>query len=62
MFPPRSFTFAVLAFLAFQSTVQAGPITYDFSGTLTQPANGSSQFSGSFTVNANPPVIDYEGF
>src|SRR5262249_46774541 len=36
----------------------ASPITYDFTGTLNTPMNGTSQFSGSFTFNADPTASD----
>jgi hypothetical protein len=36
--------------------VSAGPITYDFTGTLSQPVAGTQTFSGSFTINGNPTV------
>lgn len=35
--------------------IEASPITYDFTGTLNQPINGSSQFSGSFTIDSSNP-------
>jgi hypothetical protein len=38
------------------SSVRASPISYDFSGTLSQPYNGSTQFSGSFTYNTDLPA------
>jgi len=34
----------------------ASPITYAFSGTLSQPYGGSSQFSGNFTYNTDLPL------
>jgi hypothetical protein len=33
----------------------ASPLTYEFSGTLNQPYNGSTQFSGTFTYNTSLP-------
>jgi hypothetical protein len=42
--------------LSTPSIVTADPITFDFSGTLNSPVNGSNQFSGSFTINADPTV------
>jgi hypothetical protein len=36
------------------ATLQASPITYDFAGTLNQLLNGTTQFSGSFTIDSNP--------
>jgi hypothetical protein len=48
-----------LAFAASFSTgwtsTQASPISYAFSGTLAQPFNGSSQFSGTFTYDTDLP-------
>jgi hypothetical protein len=38
------------------SSAQAVPITYAFSGTLSQPYDGSSQFSGTFTYDTDLPV------
>jgi len=35
---------------------QASPISYEFSGTLSQPFNGTTQFSGSFTYNTSLPA------
>jgi hypothetical protein len=40
--------------LVIPSIGRADPISFDFTGTLTQPMNGSNQFSGSFTINADP--------
>ncbi len=37
------------------ATADAAPITYVFSGTLSQPFDGSTQFSGTFTYNTNLP-------
>ena len=37
------------------SSSQASPISYEFSGTLAQPVNGSSQFSGTFTYDTDLP-------
>jgi hypothetical protein len=36
----------------------ADPITYDFTGTLSQPADGVKTFSGSLTFNAIPTGAD----
>ena len=48
------------------SPAWATPITYEFSGTLDQPYNGSSQFSGTFTYDTdlplNPNVQPYPGW
>jgi PEP-CTERM motif len=48
------------------SPAWATPITYAFSGTLDQPYNGSSQFSGTFTYDTdlplNPNVQPYPGW
>ena len=38
------------------SSAQASPITYDFSGTLSQPYNGSTQFSGTLTYDTDLPA------
>ena len=55
---------AFAALLAGQSALASGinnatytpsPITYDFSGVLNQPVNGSTSFSGSFTLDSNTP-------
>lgn len=32
----------------------ASPITYDFTGTLNQPVDGSTRFSGTFTIDSVP--------
>jgi hypothetical protein len=32
----------------------ASPITFDFTGTLKAPINGTEQLSGSFTINGDP--------
>ena len=37
------------------SSSQASPISYAFSGTLAQPFNGSTQFSGTFTFDTDLP-------
>ncbi|MHC5540591.1 PEP-CTERM sorting domain-containing protein [Singulisphaera rosea] len=36
----------------------ASPLTYAFTGTLQAPVNGSTQFSGSFTFDADPAVVN----
>lgn len=38
------------------SSAQGSPISYDFSGNLSQPYDGSTQFSGSFTYNTDLPA------
>lgn len=43
------------------SVAQGTPITYDFTGILTQPMNGTDQFSGSFTFNADPTAANVGG-
>lgn len=40
----------ILAAAGTQSVVSANPITYDFTGTLGQPYDGTTSFSGSFTI------------
>lgn len=42
--------------LGAQQPVWASPLTYDFTGTFNQPFDGTTTFSGSFTINANPTV------
>jgi hypothetical protein len=48
------------------SPALASPITYSFSGTLDQPYNGSTQFSGTVTYDTdlpqNPQVQPYPGW
>jgi hypothetical protein len=51
-----SFIIAVSIVLSSQQIVGASPLTYDFTGTLNQPVDGSTTFTGSFTINANPTV------
>jgi len=51
-----SFIIAVSIVLSSQQIVGASPVTYDFTGTLNQPVDGSTTFTGSFTINANPTV------
>ena len=38
------------------TSANASPITYSFSGTLSQPFNGSSLFSGTFTYDTDLPT------
>lgn len=38
------------------STVEASPISYDFSGTFSAPVDGATQFSGTFTYDSNLPL------
>jgi hypothetical protein len=49
---------ALWALLA-PGTAGADPITYDFTGTLTEPFNGSKTFSGTLTINGTPPMSPY---
>jgi hypothetical protein len=51
-------SFAVVASIALVAlqALEASPITYDFAGTLNQPWDGSSQFSGSFAIDSIPDV------
>ncbi len=57
MFNRLSCALAASILLSIPSIVTAGPITYDFSGTLPWPVYGTQQFTGSFTINANPVVV-----
>ena len=50
------FPVAVSLALACQCAVSASPITFDFTGTLDQPINGTKDVSGSFTINGDPTV------
>jgi hypothetical protein len=50
--------FAVLVLVETPLMVAANPITYDFSGTFSQPFDGSTAFSGSATFNATPTPQD----
>jgi len=44
------------------SPAQASPISYAFSGTLSQPYGGSNQFSGTFTYDTDlPPYPGIQG-
>ncbi len=45
---------AALLLPSFPQSLQASPITFAFTGTLLEPVNGSSSFSGFFTVESNP--------
>jgi hypothetical protein len=56
MLPRRFCVLAASMLLGIPSIVTANPVTYNFTGTLTTPVNGSNQFSGSFTINANATV------
>ena len=49
---------AAAILLAAPRMVAANPITYDFSGTFSQPFDGSTAFSGSATFNATPTPQD----
>jgi hypothetical protein len=49
---------AAWTLLVIPSICRADPITFNFAGTLTQPMNGSNQFSGSFTINADPTAAN----
>jgi len=46
----------IVCLLCGVSSAQASPISYAFTGTLSQPFDGSTQFSGSFTYNTNLPA------
>jgi hypothetical protein len=53
----RKWLFAALAaslLPCYPQSLRANPITFAFNGTLLEPVNGSSTFSGFFTVNSNP--------
>jgi hypothetical protein len=49
----RPFSLLASALVCLVTSVQASPITYDFSGTLAQPYKGSSLFSGSFSFESS---------
>jgi hypothetical protein len=51
-----SIPLAAWILLAAQPIASASSITYDFTGTLIQPFDGSTKLSGSFTVNGNPTL------
>jgi hypothetical protein len=51
-------TAAMTLLISVPQRVAADPITYDFTGTLEQPANGVKTFSGSLTFNAVPTGAD----
>jgi hypothetical protein len=58
--------FGYVAFLlGFASQASADALTYDFSGTLSQPYNGSTQFTGTLTYDTdlplNPATAPYPG-
>ncbi len=53
----RKWLFAAVAaslLPCYPQSLWASPITFAFDGTLLEPVNGSSTFSGFFTVNSNP--------
>jgi hypothetical protein len=52
-----SFAVAISLALVAPQAIEASPITYDFSGTFNQPINGSTQFSGTFTIDSNPTIL-----
>jgi hypothetical protein len=54
MFRTLLFVVAVSLFAGAGTISRADPVTYNFTGTLNQPMNGTNQFSGSFTFNADP--------
>lgn len=57
MYGYRTWWLAAFASLAFGSaSVQASPISYGFSGTLAQPFDGATTFSGSFTYDTDLPI------
>ena len=54
-----SFALVISSVLLAPQRIGASPITYDFAGTLSQPIDGATQFSGSFTIDTNPnQVVD----
>jgi len=55
------FTLAVVLVLSLLLAGQAtaSPMSYAFTGTLSTPFNGSNQFSGTVTFEANPPLSGY---
>ncbi len=58
----RMYLLAAIAVVCFtQKSVEASALTYDFTGAFAEPLNGSTQFSGSFTINGNPPVAVQAG-
>jgi hypothetical protein len=61
MLPRRLLVVAVLTLLSTHRMVGASPITYDFTGTLNQPVDGSKTFSGSLTINAIPTPAEMLG-
>jgi hypothetical protein len=52
------FAAAISVLISAPQRVVADPITYDFSGTLNQPAGGVNTFTGSITFNAIPTGAD----
>ena len=53
-----AFAAAMTVLISAPQLVVADPITYDFIGTLSQPADGVTTFSGSLTFNAIPTGAD----
>jgi hypothetical protein len=53
-----AFAAAMAVLISAPQGVVADPITYDFSGTLNQPADGVNTFTGSLTFNAIPTGTD----
>jgi hypothetical protein len=53
-----AFAVAMMFILSAPQLVLADPITYDFTGTLSQPADGVKTFSGSLTLDATPTGTD----
>jgi hypothetical protein len=55
----RSLATAACLLGLFHASAQAAPISYSFAGTLSQPVNGTTAFSGTFTFTENPPGLGY---
>jgi hypothetical protein len=47
---------SALILLALPPAIQAGPMSFNFSGTLPSPVYGTSQFTGSLSFDSNPIV------
>jgi hypothetical protein len=45
----------IVGFASCVSAAKASPVSYTFSGTLAQPFNGSTQFSGTLSFDTNLP-------
>jgi hypothetical protein len=58
MFNRLALVLAVSVLVSTPRLVVADPITYDFTGTFSQPFDGSKTFNGSLTFNATPTTGD----